>query len=101
MREELERERERRGSLAHILREEAALYRVDRLAEIDEQEQAERAGAREQMELFREAATNWDARRAAVETHYRRRLGEIERFAAVPEPDEPQPLGVLFVFPRG
>lgn len=101
VREELERERERRGSLAHILREEAALYRVDRLAEIDEQEQAERAGAREQMELFREAATNWDARRAAVETHYRRRLGEIERFAAVPEPDEPQPLGVLFVFPRG
>jgi len=83
---------------ANILREEAALYRVDRLAEIDVDEKAERAGTREQMELFREAATNWQARRAAVDTIHRKRVEEIERFAQVPEPSEPQALGVLLVF---
>ncbi|MGQ0656272.1 MAG: helicase-related protein, partial [Betaproteobacteria bacterium] len=86
---------------AKILREEAALYRVDRLAEIDADEKAERAGTREQMELFREAATNWQARRAAVDTIHRKRLEEIERFAQVDEPPEPQALGLLLVFPPG
>lgn len=86
-------------SAAGVLREEAALYKADRLAEIDEEERTERTGTREQMQLFREVATNWQARRAAVETHYRRRLEEIETYAAVPEPVEPQPLGVLLVFP--
>jgi ERCC4-related helicase len=100
LREEIERERSRREKLSRALREEAALYKVDRLAEIAEQERAEQAGTREQMELFREAATNWSARRAAVETYYRRRLEEIERFTAVAEPAEPQPLGVLLVFPN-
>lgn len=84
---------------ANVLREEAALYRVDRLAEIDVDEKAERAGTREQMELFRDASTNWQARRAAVATHYDKRLKDIEYFAQVPEPPEPQPLGVLLVFP--
>ncbi|MBI5899700.1 MAG: hypothetical protein HZB40_10785 [Rhodocyclales bacterium] len=51
------------------------------------------------MELFREAATNWDARRAAVETHYQRRLDEIVRYADVQEPAAPQALGVLLVLP--
>lgn len=100
LRQILERERARRAELAQVLRDEAASYKADRLAEIDEQEQAERAGAREQTELFREAATNWQARRAAVETHYQRRLNEIDDFASVPEPAEPQALGVLLVFPR-
>lgn len=94
-----DRERARRAELARILREEAALYKADRLAEINEQEQAERAGARDQMELFRAPATNWQARRAAVETHYHHRLKEIDAFATVPEPTEPQALGVLLVFP--
>jgi len=84
---------------ATVLREEAALYRVDRLAEIDADEKAERAGNREQMELFRDAATNWQARRAAVDTHYGRRIKDIEHFAQVPESPEPQALGVLLVFP--
>lgn len=84
---------------ATVLREEAALYRVDRLAEIDADEKAERAGSREQMELFRDAATNWQARRAAVDTHYGRRLKDIEQYAQVPEPPDPQALGVLLVFP--
>jgi superfamily II DNA or RNA helicase len=88
-----------RRKVAELLQEEAALYKVDRLAEIDAEERAERAGTRDQMELFREAATNWQARRAAVETHYSVRLKEIERFATVPEPAEPQALGVLLVFP--
>lgn len=96
----LEGERARRTEVARVLREEAAQYKADRLAEIDEQQQAERAGSREQTELFRETATNWQARRAAVETHYARRLKEIDAFAAGPEPAEPQALGVLLVFPR-
>jgi hypothetical protein len=96
----LNRERGRRAEVARMLREEAALYKADRLAEIEEQEQAERAGAREQTELFRETATNWQARRAAVETHCRRRLEEIDRFASIPEPVEPQALGILLVFPQ-
>ena len=97
--EEVERQRLHLTKLADMLREEAVRYKVDRLAEIDEQVRAERAGSRPQMELFREAATHWKARRAAVETHYGRRLEEIKRFAAVPEPAEPQPLGALLVFP--
>lgn len=94
-----EREGERMRNLAKVLREEAALYKVDRLAEIDEQERSEIAGSRDQMELFREAKTNWDARRAAVETHYTQRLQEINRLATVPQVAEPQPLGVMLVFP--
>ncbi len=96
----LDQEQARRATLAEVLREEAERYKTDRLAEIDEQEQAERAGARQQTELFREAATNWQARRAAVETHYQQRLKEIGEFATVPEPAEPQALGVLLVFPQ-
>jgi hypothetical protein len=95
----LEKLRSERATLASVLREEASLYKVDRLAEIDEDERTERAGTREQMELFREVATNWQARRAAVETNYTRRLAEIDRFTALPAPPEPQPLGVLLVFP--
>jgi hypothetical protein len=71
---------------------------VDRLAEIDEEEKAERAGSREQMQLFREATTNWQARRAAVDTIHHKRLEEIARFAEPPRAEEPQPLGVLLVF---
>jgi hypothetical protein len=52
------------------------------------------------MEMFREIATNWKARRAAIETHYTNRLREIDSFVAVPEPPEPQPLGALLVFPE-
>lgn len=90
--------RAERSKLASVLREEAGLYKVDRLAEIDEEERTERAGTREQMELFRETATNWQARRAAVETNYSRRLTDIEQFTKLPEPPEPQALGVLLVF---
>src|SRR5262249_49964842 len=60
----LEAERQR---LATVLRQEASLYKVDRLAEIEEEERAERVGAREQMQLFRDSSINWQARRAAVE----------------------------------
>jgi superfamily II DNA or RNA helicase len=81
VRAELERQRSRRTKLAEVVRDEAERYKIDRLAEIDEQEKFERAGAREQTELFRETATNWKARRAAVETYYQRRLEEIDRFA--------------------
>lgn len=99
LRDQAQRLESDRRKVAELLQEEVALYKVDRLAEIDADERAERAGVRDQMELFREAATNWQARRAAVETNYRRRTEEIDRFAAVPEPAEPQALGVLLVFP--
>jgi superfamily II DNA or RNA helicase len=91
--------RAERREVASILRDEASLYRVDRLAEIEADENAERAGAHDQMELFRHTATNWQARRAAVDTIYRKRIEEIDRFSSVPAPTEPQALGVLLVFP--
>jgi hypothetical protein len=97
--EGLKQLRAERAKIASVLREEAGLYKVDRLAEIDEEEQTERAGTREQMQLFRETATNWQARRAAVETNYTRRLTDIEHFTELPEPPEAQALGVLLVFP--
>jgi hypothetical protein len=50
------------------------------------------------MQLFREATTNWQARRAAVDTIHHKRLEEIARFAEPPRAEEPQPLGVLLVF---
>lgn len=99
LREQAEGLRSERKKVANLLQEEASLYKVDRLAEIDVEESTERAGPRDQLELFRGAATNWQARRAAVETNYRRRIDEIERFRVVPEPPEPQALGVLLVFP--
>ncbi|MBA5866432.1 MAG: hypothetical protein GDA67_07015 [Nitrospira sp. CR1.3] len=96
----LDREQGRRDEVARILREEATLYKADRLIEIDEQEQTERAGVREQTDLFRDVVTNWQARRAAVETHYRRRLEEIDRFASIQGSADPQALGILLVFPQ-
>ena len=92
-------ERVQRAQAASVMREEAALYRVDRLAEIDLDERLEKAGAADQLPLFREAVTPWRARRAAVDTHYTRRLDEIARFEQVRDPDPPQPLGALLVFP--
>lgn len=99
LRSQADAARRQRGELAHVMREEAALYRVDRLAEIDAEERLERAGVTEQVPLFRETSVPWNARRAAVETNYRRRLDEISRFTCVDEPAEPQALGVLLVFP--
>jgi superfamily II DNA or RNA helicase len=99
LREATAAERTRRAAVARVMREEAALYRVDRRVEIDREEREEAAGPRDQLVLFRDTSTPWKARRAAIETHYTRRLSEIDRFAAVPEPQPPQPLGVLLVFP--
>jgi len=59
--------------------------------------ETERAGVRDQMELFREGSINWQARRASVETHYRARMEDIEQSTRVPEPADPQPLGALLV----
>jgi ERCC4-related helicase len=83
-----------------VLRNEAELYKRDRLAEIDQEEKAERSGTRAQISLFRDVATNWKARRAAVETHYVNRLRAIDTFEVVEEPSEPQPLAVLLVLPE-
>jgi hypothetical protein len=91
--------RSERERSAELLRREAVLYKRDRLLEIDHEESTERAGPHTQGELFRETTTNWRARRAAVETNYRKRLEEIEAYTHLPEPSEPQSLGVLLVFP--
>lgn len=88
-----------RVKVARVLREEASIFKVDRLAEIDAEESAERAGPKAQAELFRDTEVNWKARRAAVDTHFRRRLEDIEQFIAVESIPEPQALGVLLVFP--
>lgn len=99
VRERLEEVRSARERTALVLRDEAALYRVDRLAEIDDEERTEREGTRQQMQLFRQTNVDWRARRAAVDTHYKKRLEAIDAFVLVPDPVEPQALGVLFVFP--
>lgn len=98
LRRQAEAARRQRGQLADVMCEEAALYRVDRLAEIDAEERLERAGAADQIPLFRETSVPWNARRAAVETHYQRRLDEVSQFARMDEPVDPQALGVLLVF---
>jgi hypothetical protein len=43
--------------------------------------------------------TGFQKRRAAVDTFHQRRLEEISAFEKVPEPEPPQPLGVVFVLP--
>jgi hypothetical protein len=92
-------ERERRARVAHELRREVQAYRADRVRELEREESAERAGAREQAELFREVRTDWAARRAAVATQADARLAQIAAWERVPDPETPDPLGVLLLFP--
>lgn len=92
-------DREGRARIAHELRSEVGAYNRDRMQELDAQEAAERAGTREQTELFRDVQTNWDARRAAVATNADARLREIADWESVPDAPAPDPLGVLVVFP--
>lgn len=94
-------ERARREALAEDLRLEVAAFRSDRLRELEVEEAAERAGTREQTELFREVRIDWAARRAAVATQAEARLTQIASWAAEPEPAQPEPVGVLLVFPEG
>lgn len=94
------REQERRTAEAIVLRGEAHRYYDDRLSELAAQEAADRAGARLQMGLFRETRIDWDARRAAAATFRDARLREIDAWIAAAKAVEPEPLGVLFVFPE-
>lgn len=90
-----------RKKTAATLRADAERYRGDRLAEIDrEEKEAKTSLEGRQATLFEEReVTGFKARRAAVETHHRRRLKELDSFLELPDPQPPQPLGVLFVFP--
>lgn len=91
----------RRKEIGRALREDAGQYRVDRLAEIDREEREARFATDRTRQglLFEERdATGFRARRAAVETHYVRRLEQITAFEAPQPPEAPQPLGALFVF---
>jgi hypothetical protein len=92
-------ERQRRRAAAGHLRAEVDAFRADRIQELNDEEAMERAGRRDQIELFREPAINWAARRAAVATHADARLTTIAEWEAVPDPSPPEPLGILLVFP--
>lgn len=92
-------ERAQREQEAKTLRDEARRYYDDRVAELAAEEEAERTGARAQIDLFREARVDWAARRAAAATYRDARLREIDAWVAAVAPSEPEPLGVLFVFP--
>jgi ERCC4-related helicase len=95
----LEEQSRKRASVTSVLREDAAQYRTDRLLEIDEDERTQRLGNQQQLDLFREAPTGFQAQRAAVDTHFQQRIKEIAAFEQVQAPAAPQPLGVLFIFP--
>jgi hypothetical protein len=93
---------ETRRRLAALLREDAERYRADRLAEIGREERVAKAAEDHfrQIQLFEARDVGgFKAKRAAVETHHRRRLEEIEVFERPVAPSSPHPLGVLFVFP--
>jgi hypothetical protein len=94
-----ERELSSRYERAAALRAEAEAYRADRMRELDRDEADERAGRAQQTELFRELHTNWAARRAAVATNAAARLRAISEWESLPEPQPPQPLGVLLILP--
>lgn len=92
-------ERGRRSAVAAQLRTEVDAFRIDRMRELEREEAAERAGARMQTELFRETRTDWAARRAAVATQAEARLAHVLEWERVSDPEPPDPLGVLLVFP--
>jgi len=94
-------ERRRRAAAGVQLRAEIEAYRRDRVAELAREEAAERAGTRDQTDLFRATSTDWDARRAAVATTADTRLRDLAAWEAVPDAPPPEPLGVLLVFPAG
>jgi len=94
------REVTRRTEQAETLRAEARQYCEDRLVELATEEETERTGARMQTDLFRETRTDWAARRAAVATFRDARLREVDQWVAAVSPTDPEPLGVLFVFPE-
>jgi microsomal dipeptidase-like Zn-dependent dipeptidase len=93
---------EQRRKNTTILREDAESYRTDRLAEIDrEEKEAKLAEEDKGQTLLLEVrdVTGFQKRRASVDTFHQRRIKEINAFENVPEPEPPQPLGVVFVLP--
>ncbi len=101
LRAQSQSEAEDRAEIANVLREDAASYRADRLAEVDAEEKIARVAEEESQVLLFEtrSVTGFQARRAAVETHLKKRLEEIAEFERPRERSVPQPLGVIFVFP--
>jgi len=93
---------EQRQEFTMILREDAKSYRADRLVEIDREEKEARLSEEakgQTLLLETRDVTGFQKRRAAVDTFHQRRLEEIAIFEEVPEPEPPQPLGVVFVLP--
>jgi hypothetical protein len=93
-----------RGREATMLREDAERYRMDRLQEIDREEEQARIPERvaegllplvfEQRETY-----GFKALRAAVETFHARRMQDIAAFVEGERPPPLHPLGVLLVLP--
>lgn len=95
-----------RQGQAEELRRDAEAFRRDRLEEL----QVEEAAARGQIDAGGQIRLVWaaetrapygfDSRRAAVETHYRERLEEIDAYATVVDPSPPVPIAALFCVPE-
>ena len=98
--ERIQAEHSHREAMAEVLRTEVAAYREDRVHELEREEAAERAGSRDQVELFRETRVDWAARRAAVATQADARLARIAVWVSPPTALTPEPLGILLVFPE-
>lgn len=91
-------------SVAKLLREDSVRYRKDRLSEIDREEKEAKLAldANGQQLLFKgHEVSGFKAKRAFVETFHQKRLEEIEEYGKAVEVPPLQPLGVLFVFPKG
>lgn len=88
----------RRNKIAVILREDAGKYKIDRIAEIEDEEKL----AVFTEDLFSKTEVlPFKAKKALVEDSYKKRLEEIENYVKPSDVAPPQPLGILFVFPTG
>jgi hypothetical protein len=96
--------RSHRRKQAEILRRDLERDIADRQREIDEEQRRARGvvDATGQQRLFAEReVSGFDARREALESHRQQRLEEIAAFELVTDPAPPQPLGALFLVPKG
>jgi D-alanyl-D-alanine carboxypeptidase len=92
---------QKRKELAAVLREDAERYRTDRLTEIEKEERDSKLAEEKGQVLLLETrdVSGFQKRRAAVDTFHKQRLDEIAAYEKVPDPEPPQPLGVVFVLP--
>ena len=97
-----------RSEQAQVLRADLEAFKKDRLDEIAQEEA--RAGGRydedtKQLKLFAPEPVvtkqSFAAKRSAVDTSVKEREQEIAEFEQISEPEQPRPLGALFLVPEG